>query len=642
MLPLLLLAMTPAADPPPDTTKGDEAIHKYLAAEVKRLSERFMDGAKTRAEWEAKRPKLKEQFLDMLGLWPLPEKTPLKATVTGNLDRGDVTIEKVHFQSKPGLYVTGNLYRPKTIDKKLPAILYVCGHSNRGRDGNKTAFQDHGMWFASNGYVCLVVDTLQLGEVAGKHHGTYNLNRFWWQDRGYTPAGVECWNGIRAIDYLVARPDVDAERIGVTGISGGGATTVWLAAADERVKVAVPVSGMSDLESYVTNKVINGHCDCMFFVNTYQWEWTTALALFAPKPLLFANSDNDTIFPMDGNRRIIERLRKCYTMLDKKDNVDEYVSKGGHDYRPDLRLAIFGFFNKHLKGDTNPIKDADFAKIEGKDLRVFPEDKDLPKDQINDRVDELFVPKADVKLPKTSEFKEWKDGWVKKLSESSFRALPEKLPVVKRIGKPNDELETLDAGESIAFQGMVLVPPAKAGDGPITLVVLNPDDDPKAAAVRLNERFKQDAFTYAIYPRGGLNMRWTQKNPPNTVERSLALLGQTADVGRVRDMLSSIARPVSGLPKFRLIGQAQAGVLVTYAALFYSDAVGEVVLIDPPTSHRDGPHFLNVDRVLDLPTALGLLAPNVKLTLINAKDPAFDKTAAIFKLAGAADKFERK
>jgi hypothetical protein len=101
----------------------------------------------------------------------------------------------------------------------LPAILYVCGHSGRGRDGNKTAFQDHGFWFANNGYVCLVVDTLQLGEIPGVHHGTYgrpwghlkawgetdaekmkNHNRFWWWSAGYTPAGVEAWNGIRGID----------------------------------------------------------------------------------------------------------------------------------------------------------------------------------------------------------------------------------------------------------------------------------------------------------------------------------------------------------------------------------------------------------------------------------------------------------
>src|SRR5205823_1819538 len=116
----------------------------------------------------------------------------------------------------------------------------------------------------------------------------------------------------------------------------------------------------------------------------YRWEWTTILALFAPKPLLFANSDNDGIFPMDGNRRIIERLRHCYEMLGAKDNVDEYVSKGGHAYRPDLRLAVFGFFQKHLKGDpAAKLTDAVDPKIEGKDLRVFPEDRDLPKDAIN-------------------------------------------------------------------------------------------------------------------------------------------------------------------------------------------------------------------------------------------------------------------
>ena len=279
---------------------------------------RFLDGAKTRAEWEAKLPRLRQEYFDMLGLWPLPEKTPLKATVTGTLEHAGVVIEKLHFQSRPGLYVTGNLYRPKESGAaKLPAILYVCGHANRGRDGNKTAFQDHGIWFANNGYVCLIIDSLQLGEIAGKHHGTYNLGRWWWQSAGYTPAGVECWNGVRAIDYLVSRPDVDADRIGVTGISGGGAATFWIGAADERVKVAVPVSGMSDLESYVTNKVINGHCDCMFLYNTYGWEWTTIAALIAPRPMLFANSDNDRIFPMDGNRRIIERLRKAYKMYEQ-------------------------------------------------------------------------------------------------------------------------------------------------------------------------------------------------------------------------------------------------------------------------------------------------------------------------------------
>src|SRR5437879_493583 len=377
LLLLFLLVVMPAGAPA-RSNPGDAMIDNYLAQETVKISPRFLDGATTLEEWQARRPRLRQEYLDMLGLWPLPEKTPLQATVTGTLERNNFVIEKLHFQSRPGLYVTGNLYRPKKAEGRLPAILYVCGHSGRGRDGNKTAFQDHGMWFATNGYVCLVIDTLQLGEIPGIHHGTYRAGRWWWQARGYTPAGVECWNGIRAIDYLVSRPDVDAERIDVTGISGGGASTIWIAAADERVRCAVPVSGMSDLESYVKNKIINHHCDCMLMINTYGWEWTTIAALIAPRPMLFCNSDNDTIFPMDANRRIADRLRKLYKMYDKPELFDDYVSQGGHDYRPDLRIAVFKWINKHLKNDTSPVKDADFKPLPGKDLLLFSEDKDVP------------------------------------------------------------------------------------------------------------------------------------------------------------------------------------------------------------------------------------------------------------------------
>jgi len=632
----LLPPLAGAADSP------DEMIHKYLAAEVERLSKNFLDGAKTKDEWLAKRPQLQKQFLYMAGLDPLPEKTDLKAKVTGTLERGDVVIEKLHYQSRPGLYVTGNLYRPTESKKKLPAILYVCGHSNKGRDGNKTAFQDHGLWFASNGYVCLVVDTLQLGEIAGKHHGTYNLERFWWHSRGYTPAGVECWNGIRGIDYLCSRPEVDAEKIGVTGISGGGATTVWIAAADDRVKVAVPVSGMSDLESYVTNKVINGHCDCMFVYNTYRWEWTTILALFAPKPLLFANSDNDGIFPMDGNRRIFARLEKCYDMLGMKDNVKEYVSKGGHAYRPDLRVAIFKFFNRYLKGMPIDATDQLFDVIPGKELRVFPEDADLPKDQINDKADESFVPKAEVKLPaEPKDFAAWKAGLVKQLRERSFRALPEKVPAANGMKGPASLRDHYETEPGLVCETQFFLKDKNEED-PLAAVVLPPDEDADKSGERWQKLLDHNGYISAVHPRGGGPHKWTVKNPPNTTERSLVLLGQTADSGRVRDVIA-IYDIVAERIKVQLAGRGSAGVIAAYAALFASHKFAEVVILDPPTSHRDGPHFLNVMRVLDIPEALGLLAPDVKLTLLgkNAKDKAFDKTAAIYKLAGAADKFKR-
>src|SRR5207244_6353892 len=130
---------------------------------------------KTKADWEKKRPELHRQFLEMLGLWPLPAKTDLKPTITGKIDADHFIVEKLHFQSVPGLYVTGDLYVPKDLKAPAPAILYVCGHGNTVIDkvsyGSKVPYQHHAIWFAEHGYVCLVLDTLQLGELEGIHHG---------------------------------------------------------------------------------------------------------------------------------------------------------------------------------------------------------------------------------------------------------------------------------------------------------------------------------------------------------------------------------------------------------------------------------------------------------------------------------------
>ena len=155
------------------------------------------------------------------------------------------------------------------------------------------------------------------------------------------------------------------QRIAVTGISGGGAATFWIAAADERVKVAVPVSGMADLPSYVSNRVINGHCDCMFLYNTFQWPWTRIAALIAPRPMLFINSDQDSIFPMDANERVINRLERLYSLFGAGDFVDSVVSIGGHAYRKDIRQAAYRFINMHLKNDPRVVEDSEVDLVTG-------------------------------------------------------------------------------------------------------------------------------------------------------------------------------------------------------------------------------------------------------------------------------------
>ncbi len=644
---------------------GDVMIQDYLARETARLAMKWDAGVKSQADWLDQRPEYYEQYLYMLGLWPLPEKTPLAATVTGNYEGDGFVVENLHFQSRPKLYVTGNLYRPANVNpgERLPAVFYVCGHSGRGRHGNKVAFQSHGIWLARHGYVCLAVDTLQLGEIASFHHGTYNLQRWWWHSRGYTPAGVEAWNGVRGIDYLISRPDVDPERIGVTGISGGGAATFWVAAADDRVKAAAPVSGMADLESYVPNRVINGHCDCMFLYNTFQWPWTRIGGLVAPRPMLFVNSDNDPIFPMDANERIANRLERLYSLYGKSGDFDTVVSVGGHAYRQDIRESVYRFLNAHLKGDARPVADSEIDVVsEGGDpgpypippekLRVFPAGADLPADQLNTKIDEHFVPLAAVGLPKPGEFDTWKKPLLAELRRVSFAYFPEMIPAAKMTSNGDEDSQRLESEEGIELH--IRHPKLRPGDGAqgVFLAVLNEDE-----AGSTPDWVQDIGIGYRIValcePRGIGATRWTRKNGPNYVERSHALLGRTVDAGRVWDVigaakyLASADSPLSPHPEgekpaVHVAGKGSAGLIAAYAAAL-DESIGGVTILAPPATHMDAaaPQLLNVLRVCDVPVSIGLIAPR-PLTLIGAKAEDFAATQAAYTAAGAEEKLQIK
>jgi len=614
---------------------GDKVFQEYIRREAFRLDAKYADDLESPAAWSQKRDEYRRQLLWMLGLWPVPKHTPLNATVTGTLDRGDFVVEKLHFQSRPHLYVTANLYRPKKPKGKLPAVLYLCGHAGRGRDGNKTAYQHHGIWFATHGYVCLMIDSLMLGEIAAIHHGTYRYNRWWWHSRGYTPAGVECWNCIRALDYLETRPEVDATRIAATGRSGGGAYTAWLTAADDRVKAAVPVSGMSDLEDYVKPPVINGHCDCMFLYNTYLWPWTRILGLAAPRPLLFANSDADRIFPMTGNNRTIQRLRKFYAMLGKPDHVDAFVVPGPHKDVPPLRNAAFTWINRFLKAERSPVTEPEnYPIVEGKLLRAFP--GELPADQVNTKIDQLFVPKADVPAPDTPDhLAALRRKLLAQLRETTFRAWPEKLP------QATLELADRPASGTLPTEPPLLVGyrylPGKGKPGTCWLIILNEGDKADALPDWAADIVGSDACV--VLSTRGVGPTETTIKQPYYYRRCMPLLGRTIDSGRVWDILAFLAAAKRPGTTWKIAGRGQAGVLGAYAALF-DERLAEIACIEPPATHDEGPYFLSVMRVLDIPDALGLLAPR-PLTLRGAPAKRFDKTAACYRAAGAKAALKR-
>ncbi len=649
---------------PDEGAPGDQLIRNYLAQESQRLSDQFSDDLASLPHWMSKRDEYLSQYMYMLGLDPRPESTPLNATITGTLKGDGYVVDLLHYQSMPGLYVTGNLYRPANVssDQKLPAVFYVCGHSGRGRDGNKVAYQSHGIWFAKHGYVCLVVDTLQLGEIAAIHHGTYNLQRWWWHSRGYTPAGVEAWNGIRGIDYLISRKDVDPDRIAVTGISGGGAATFWIAAADERVRVAVPVSGMADLQSYVPNRVINGHCDCMFMYNTFQWPWTRIAGLVAPRPMLFVNSDQDGIFPMDANERVINRLERLYSLYQAGDQVDAVVSVGGHAYRKDIRQAVYRFVNSALKHDAQLITDSETDIVsEGRDpgpypippekLRVFPDDADIPADQKNTVIDEHFVPLAAVRPPESGRHAEWKERLLSELKRVSFASFPKDIPAA------------IPVTDNLPFK-----PPAAAAENtvnmyseaPLSFQLRFPDGQPlkdtDRASVLLVVLTEKESGTTPEWiqrisdpeqkvilcePRGTGATRWTTKNPPNYIRRSHALLGRTIETGRIRDVIAAaryLGKHGDSSESSRSVvvaGKGEAGILAAYAALLEPSIAG-VRAVAPQATHMDNeaPQLLNVLRVCDIPDVFGMLAPR-SLTIIDAPGTVESVATTAYEAADA-------
>ena len=395
----------------------------YFRNETAALAERCLADIKTLDDWKSRREEYRRQLQEMLGLWPMPERTDLKAVVTGRIEQDEFTVEKLHFQASPQLYVTANLYLPKKLEKPAPAILYVCGHSRQFTNGisygNKAGYQHHGAWFARNGYVCLLIDTLQLGEIEGLHHGTYREGQWWWNSRGYTPAGVEAWFGIRALDYLCSRPEVDKERIGMTGRSGGGSYTWTVAALDDRVKVAAPVAGITDMQNQVVDGCVEGHCDCMFFVNTYRWDFPQLAALLAPRPLLIANSDKDAIFPLDGVVRLHEKVRRIYRLYGAEKNLGLLITEGPHADTQDLQVPVFRWFNRFLKSEQPLIGMAAKKLFTPEQLRVF--DK-LPADAVNTNIQSLFVPKA--KTLKAEALKQRRESLLTTLKEKTFGGWP--------------------------------------------------------------------------------------------------------------------------------------------------------------------------------------------------------------------------
>jgi dienelactone hydrolase len=568
----------------PETSEADLRLRSLMERKVAAIESESLDHTiASRADWEGARDRLRTELKEMLGLHPEPPRTDLQAVVTGTVEGDGYVVENLHFQPMPRLYLAANLYRPKVVEGKLPAILYVCGHSNVQEQGvslgNKTAYHHHGVWFARHGYVCLIIDTVQWGELVGHHHGTYRLGRWWWASRGFTPAGVEAWNGIRALDYLESRPEVDPARLGMTGRSGGGAYTWWVAAIDERVKAAAPTAGIASLRNHVIDGCIEGHCDCMFMHNMYQWDFDRVAALVAPRPLLIVNTDKDDIFPLDGVYSVYRSTRRIYEMLGAGDHIGLQIAEGPHKDMQALNVGAFAWFERFLKGADRLATFDEAAKpsIPPTRLRVFSE---LPKDERTTRIDEDFVPAATHPSPPTTPA-----AWAA-LRECWMAALHE------RVFRPG-------AGDAVA-----------------------PDQEAVGPQVERQES-ENDGVTLVLRPTVG--PLWSGDERKQThLHRRFLLLGTSVEREQVMVIRRHIRESRAAQPTASLRIQADGNLaaLALYAALL-EPGVTSLELSNLPESHADGPCLPTVLRYLDLPQSLALAAEKHTITVHQARPAAW-------------------
>jgi len=660
------------------TSNTDQMLAEYFRTETAKLRDQCLADIKTLDDWKTKREVYRKQLFEMLSLEPLPEKTELAPVITGKVEHDEFTVENIHYQSRPGLYVTANCYIPKGLEKPAPAILYVCGHGRIKKNGisygNKALYQHHAAWFARHGYVCFTIDTLQLGEIEGIHHGTYRYKMWWWNSRGYTPAGVEAWNCIRALDYLQTRKEVDKDRIGVTGRSGGGAYSWWIASLDDRIKAAVPVAGIVDLQNHVVDGCVEGHCDCMYLFNTYRWDYPLVAALVAPRPLLISNSDKDNIFPLDGVVRLHEKVRDIYKLYNAEKNLGLQITEGPHKDTQELRVHAFVWFNRFLKNENPLIDKPAVGFFEAEQLRVF--DK-LPGDQINTKIHESFVAKApQPSAPQSADkWAKQRKVWMKALLEKSFRGWPTgaeagsldiksvfsvekhgirfsaydftsqphvrlRLYTAHRAGLNKTEMTTLDVLDEEGWKEWLAAMRVGFADELEDQMLPEPDEN---AFKRKQELFKNTKRVMTYFaPRGIGPTAWSADERKHTqIRRRFMLLGQTLDGMRVWDVRRAIQslRTIDSTndSSVGLRGKRQMAGIVLYASLFEPDIV-RLDLWNLPGSHRDGPTFLNVLRYLDMPQTVAMAAERSRVRLYQKDDSGWQFPRTVAKKLGWPEK----
>lgn len=367
VLPTLLPAQAPTKDPLLRWLDG-------LAQQQLDQRDRAIAAIRTVADAERRKEHVRKTILDIIG--GLPEYGgPLNPRITARLDAGTYTIEKLIFESLPGFFVTANLYRPNQPGH-FPAVLVQCGHTQEGKPEPQRLAAN----LALKGFVVLIFDPIGQGEREQTYSPELDAPAAGWSVNEHLQAGAQClligrsvaryfiWDAMKALDYLLSRPEVDAQRAGATGCSGGGALTTWLGALDPRLKAVVPANFINSYRVLFTGPNPDSE---MSFPGLLARGLDTAdfVELGAPTPWLIQATAEDYFTP-EGARLVYEEARRWYALYGAEDRLGFFVGPGPHGTPLECREGLYEWMIRWLKDGRGDPREQPVKLFTNHELRV--------------------------------------------------------------------------------------------------------------------------------------------------------------------------------------------------------------------------------------------------------------------------------
>jgi dienelactone hydrolase len=331
----------------------------------------------TLEDWQKTRSDLRDLLLKAWGGFPA-EPCPLEPRKLGEIVRDGYRVEKIVFQTMPGVWMTANAYVPDgKPEQTFPAVLCVHGHWAGAKQD--PVVQSRCIGLAKLGFFVLCVDAFgagerAIGEALGEYHGEMAGASLLLLGRPLS--GIQVYENMRAVDYMQSRPEVDPDRLGVTGASGGGNQSMYAGAYDERFRCVVPTCSVGNYQAYLSAAC----CMCEVVPGILQrHEEGDVLGLAANRGLMVTSATQDAFqFSVDQARISISRAREiaALTAPDGPSAVKHTIIESPHHYNAPMREAMYGWMTKHLKGegDGSPIPEPEIKPEEPETLRCFPGD----------------------------------------------------------------------------------------------------------------------------------------------------------------------------------------------------------------------------------------------------------------------------